>query len=348
MRKPERKNRGQQSVVTKLARLRPLWLLIFLGLAVHVLLPQFAQLGHLGAVLAAAAWWAVAASLMAQVLSYVGSGYVLYSLVSIFKQKLSIARGALITLAAYSMGLLGGGWVTTGTMTYQWLRDLHVKAQPAGLAGSIPLFLNNVALVVASTLGLAYLLFVHQLSGLQIVAFALVLLVMLAIGGAAFWGANHRKQLARKADDWASWLARNLHFSISPRRTSRSLREFYKSWDAMLAGEFLRPVAGAFLNVGFDALTLYFFFLAVGAPVNLGVLLAGYGLPLLVAKVAFIFPGGVGVVESSMVALYAGLGIASDKAVIVVLGYRIFSFWLPVLLGFPAIGWMRRIIAGEK
>jgi hypothetical protein len=49
-----------------------------------------------------------------------------------------------------------------------------------------------------------------------------------------------------------------------------------------------------------------------------------------------------------MVALYVGLGIDSDKAVIVVLGYRIFSFWLPVLLGFPAIAWMRRIIASEK
>ncbi len=344
MRKPERKNRDQQSVANKLARLRPLWLLIFFGLAVHVLLPQFAQLGHLGEVLAAAAWWAVAAALAAQVLSYLGSGYVLYSLVSIFKQKLSIARGVLITLAAYSMGLLGGGWVTTGTMTYQWLRDLQVKAQPAGLAGSIPLFLNNVALVVASTLGLAYLLFVHQLSGLQIVAFALVLVVMLAIGGAAFWGANHRRQLARKAGNWSHGLAK-LRIRRSPTRLAADLHNFFASWDAMLAGEFLRPVAGAFLNVGFDALTLYFLFLAVGAPVNLGVLLAGYGLPLLVAKVAFIFPGGVGVVESSMVALYAGLGIESGKAVIVVLGYRIFSFWLPVLFGFPAIAWMRRIVA---
>jgi hypothetical protein len=233
-------------------------------------------------------------------------------------------------------------------MRYQWLHDLRVKAQPAALAGSIPLFLNNVALVAASTLGLAYLLFVHQLSGALIVAFALVLLVMLVIAGTAFWGANHRKQLTRMMGNWARWLSTKLPVRISPWRVAASFRKFFASWDAMLAGEFLRPVAGAFLNVGFDALTLYFLFVAVGEPVNLGVLLAGYGLPLLVAKVAFIFPGGVGVVESSMVALYVGLGIPGDKAVIVVLGYRIFSFWLPVLLGFPAIAWMRRILASEN
>lgn len=248
--------------------MRPLWLLIFLGLAVYVLVPQFAQLGHLGAVLAATTWWAVTASLAAQALSYMGSGYVLYSLVAIFKQKLSVGRGILMTLAAYSMGLLGGGWVTTGTMTYQWLRDLRVKTQPAALAGSIPLFLNNVALVVASTLGLAYLLFVHQLSGLQIIAFALVLFVMIAVGGAAFWGAYHRQQLTKKAGDWARWLATRSPIRVSPRRLARGLHNFFTSWDAMLAGDFLRPVAGAFLNVGFDSLTLYFLFFAVGEPVN--------------------------------------------------------------------------------
>lgn len=338
----------QRTVFGGIKALRPLWLLIFLGLAVHVLLPQFAQLSQLGTMLAAAAWWSVGISILSQGLSYAGSGIVLQSLASTFKHRLSIGRGVLITLAAYSIGLLGGGWVTTGAVTYQWLRDLGVKAQPASLAGSVPLFLNNVALVSAETLGLGYLLLIHQLSVLQVIAFSLVLFVMLLIAAGAFWGAAHRKQVQKLAVTRGKRLARVFQFHFSPFRAGRSVHVFFASWDAMLAGQFQWPVLGAFLNVGFDALTLYFLFLAVGSPVNFGVLLAGYGLPLLLAKVAFIFPGGVGVIESSMAALYAGLGVPSEKAIVVVLGYRIFSFWLPVMLGFPAIAWTRRILVGNK
>ena len=49
---------------------------------------------------------------------------------------------------------------------------------------------------------------------------------------------------------------------------------------------------------------------------------------------AFLLPGGVGVVESTMAALYKGLGVPGSIAVVVILGYRLFSFWIPTLIGF--------------
>jgi len=48
------------------------------------------------------------------------------------------------------------------------------------------------------------------------------------------------------------------------------------------------------------------------------------------------FPGGVGVIEGSMVAMYESLKVPNDISVVVILGYRLFSFWLPSLLGFVA------------
>jgi uncharacterized membrane protein YbhN (UPF0104 family) len=36
-----------------------------------------------------------------------------------------------------------------------------------------------------------------------------------------------------------------------------------------------------------------------------------------------------------MVALYEALGVPSGVAVVVILSYRLLSFWIPVLLGFP-------------
>jgi glycosyltransferase 2 family protein len=94
--------------------------------------------------------------------------------------------------------------------------------------------------------------------------------------------------------------------------------------------------------VAFDMLTLYFMFVGAGEKVSLGVLLAGYGLPLLLGKVAFILPGGVGVVESSMVMLYNGLGVPPATTGVVVLGYRLVSFWIPSLVGFPIAAYLSR------
>jgi uncharacterized protein (TIRG00374 family) len=336
-----------ERIWSQLKALRPLWLLIFLGIAVHVLLPQFAELSHLGEVLVSAAWWAIGLSVAVQVLSYLSSGYVLHSLVKIFKQKLSVVRGVLVTMGSYSLGLMGGGWVTTGAVTYQWVRNLGVDAEAAGLAGSIPLFLNNVALIVIAAIGLIYLLVIHELTSIQIIAFVLVLAVMLGMAGLAFLAAGHRRQVAHIANIWRERLASRFNIRISEERVSAGIRDFFVDWDAMFKGKFIFPLLGAFGNVLFDALTLYFLFVAIGNPLNLGILLAGYGLPLLLAKVAFIFPGGVGIVESSMAALFASLGVSREKAIIAVLGYRIFSFWLPVLFGFPVIAFIRRL-AAEK
>jgi glycosyltransferase 2 family protein len=96
------------------------------------------------------------------------------------------------------------------------------------------------------------------------------------------------------------------------------------------------------MNVAFDMLTLYLLFLAAGEHISLSLLLAGYGLPLLLAKVAFFIPGGVGVVEGGMAALYHVLGIPLATVLAVVLGYRLISFWLPSLAGFPIAAYLQR------
>jgi hypothetical protein len=51
------------------------------------------------------------------------------------------------------------------------------------------------------------------------------------------------------------------------------------------------------------------------------VLVAGYGVPQLLGKLTVIL-GGIGLVESGMVGLYAILGIPKTGAVVVALGYK--------------------------
>lgn len=56
--------------------------------------------------------------------------------------------------------------------------------------------------------------------------------------------------------------------------------------------------------------------------------LAGYGLPLLLGKIAFVMPNG--------------LGVPDPITVVVVLGYRLISFWIPSLSGFPIAIYLQR------
>ena len=66
-------------------------------------------------------------------------------------------------------------------------------------------------------------------------------------------------------------------------------------------------------------------FLAAGHSLHISLLLAGYGVPLLLGRASFL-PGGIAVVEVAMTALYGGLGVPADVAVVAVLTYRLIRF----------------------
>jgi uncharacterized protein (TIRG00374 family) len=74
---------------------------------------------------------------------------------------------------------------------------------------------------------------------------------------------------------------------------------------------------------------------------------AGYTIPQLLGKV-LLLPGGVGAVEASMVALYASLGVRHEVGVIVILAYRVISFWIPTLLGLIAACYLEHTTRQKK
>jgi uncharacterized membrane protein YbhN (UPF0104 family) len=197
-------------------------------------------------------------------------------------------------------------------------------------------------LVLVSSFGLVHLILVNNLTQAQLIGFGATLLIMgLIIGSAAL--AVHFRNQATKADLWmSSRVTRLRRKSFDPNATQQAASDLFGAWDALWQGAWHRPAEGAFLNAAFDMLILYFLFLAAGQNISPGVLLTGYGLPLLLMKVAFIIPGGVGVVESSMAVLYNGLGVPPSTTVVVVLGYRLISFWIPSLAGFPIAAYLER------
>ncbi|MFN2164713.1 MAG: YbhN family protein [Anaerolineae bacterium] len=321
---------------------RSVLLLIVLGLAVHLLLPQITTLEHSLQVLKGMTWWAVALAAGAQVLSYLGSGVLLRAIAAITGDRLSVARGTLITAASYSVGLVGGGMVGGGAATYRWTRGSGLSAEGALLAGWLPAVVDDGVLLVVSVFGLLYLLVVHELTALQALSFGLIALMLSLLAAVIVWGTRHHPWLTNRATRLTRHWATLRRRPYDPAPTQASVDCLLDAWERLGGGGWRGPVLGATINTVFDMLTLYLVFIAAGHRVSLAVLLAGYGLPLLLGK-APLLPGGVGIVESTMAALYTSLGVPNAVAVVVILIYRFFSFWLPSLVGFPLVPMLQRM-----
>jgi uncharacterized membrane protein YbhN (UPF0104 family) len=314
--------------------------LLLLGVAVHLILPQITALEHSLQVVKEMAWWAVALAIAMQLLSYLGSGYLLQALAAVSGQRLSLVRGTAIFAAANSVGLVGGGPVGSIAVTYRWMRSSGTGREGAMLAGWLPSLLNSALLALIGILGLAHLLIAHELSTLQAIGFGGTLALLGLIAGIVLWGVHHRSRLTA----WAIWIAERWaalrHRSPDSTPAHAAVERLFHAWDALRTAGWRGPALGAAANVFFDLGTLFFLFVAAGHAVSPGILLAGYGLPLLLGKVSFL-PGGVGIVEGTMAALYNGLGVPDPVTVVVILAYRLLSFWLPTLVGFPLVPYLQ-------
>lgn len=333
----------QRLVIWVWRYLLPVLLLI---LAVHILLPQVSAFEHALWVIRRMLIWATVCAVIAQVLSYLGSGYLLRAIVAVVGQEFSVVRGALITAAASSIGLVAGGLLAGVAATYRWVRSSGVSVEGAILAGWLPTIFNNGALIVAAIAGLLHLLIVHELSTLQVISFALILLLLGLIIGGVLWSVRHRMRFVRLVVWIATRWAKLRRQTYDPAKTEVAVGKLFSAWDVLHTGGWRGPALGAVLNVFFDMLTLYFLFIAAGHGVGLGILLVGYGLPQLFGKMTFM-PGGIGVVESTMAAMYDGLGIPNGVSIVVIFAYRFISFWLPTLLGFMFVPYLQRASGGD-
>jgi len=95
------------------------------------------------------------------------------------------------------------------------------------------------------------------------------------------------------------------------------------------------------LNWGLDAACLAVSFVALSAKVPWPGLLVAYGAGQLASNLP-ITPGGIGVVEGSLVIALVAFGGAHDATVAAVLLYRVLSFWLLLPIGWICWAGLRR------
>lgn len=336
------KNHIYPWLLPKIRLVRYLLTLIIIGLAAVIFLPQITSLENSIRVIRSMSIWVVSLAVLAQICSYLGSGYLLKVIVDLGQSRLSIVRGVLITMAAASIGMVAGGWISAAATTYRWIEKDEDANEEAALAGILPPLYNNALLVILTIVGLMYLLIHHQLSSMQVAGYSLLLSILGTGILIVIYGIKHQEKVERLVLGGVNYLMHILRraYDVTPIR--KMMGNIFIGLTLLRKRGWTRSALGSVMNIGFDMLTLYLLFIAAGHAINIGVLVAGYSLSFLFAKGAFFIPGGIGVIESGMVAIYTNLGISGPICAVVILSYRLFSFWIPSLLGFAVLGYLQK------
>ena len=320
--------------------LRWVFILGLLALAVHLIIPQLGSLHESAAVLKTMKPWAVGLAIISEMMSYVALGYMMKRIVGLTGQHLTLHRAFGVTLAAGSVGLVAGGLVGIGGSSFRWLRDAGIRAEGALLAGWLPTLLNAATIGAFAMIGMVELVLLQRLSTFLWIAFGLSLGFLLAVGGAVFWASGHREGAKKILCRWQERFARLFRREPKPDALMATVDRLFDAFHILKTRGWKGPVIGAVAGVILDMGAMFWLYVAARNLVTPGKLLSGYALPLLIGKVAVI-PGGIGVVEGAMVALYHGFGVPTATATVVVLAYRVIAFWMPNLLGFCIIPFLQ-------
>jgi len=303
-------------------------LIIFLALVVHLLLPRIAVLDQSLHVFWSLSLWIVGAAVIAEIVSYCANGGLLHSIIVTAGERISLRRASAIVMAASTVCLVAGGIVGYGAAVYQWTRKSGTSRHTAAIAAWLPSVFDAAALVFVALAGAIELLLWRRLPRAAIVALVVITTCLVAVIAGSFYAMS-------RGERFMALLAR---VPIVRHRLGETADELPERLavvaDALRRRRGVEAASCALLNLIFDMTALALVFIAAGHPVSPFVLIAGYGVPLLLGRFSFL-PGGIAVIEVGMSALYTALGVPAEIAIVAILTYRFISFWLPTLVGIP-------------
>ncbi|HEV8659721.1 MAG TPA: YbhN family protein [Thermoanaerobaculia bacterium] len=312
---------------------RILPIVVILGLLVHVLLPRLDTIEDSLKMVRTLLPWAIAWAFFCEALSYLANGALLQSIVHIAGERLTLRRSVAIEIGAGTVALVAAGALGFGAAIYKWTRNAGITTEGAMLASWLPSLFDTMTLVIFALISAVELLIFHRLSRATMIALMIVVSILTTLVATLIVllvRSDWMMAVAARAARIVGRVFPEADESIILDAAERAAR----TWQMMRAGAWIRPAICSLLVLTFDVLCLRYAFLAVGQHLYLSVLLAGYGVPMLLGRASFL-PGGIAVIEVAMAALFSGLGVMSNVAVVGVLTYRLISFWIPTAIGIP-------------
>jgi len=138
------------------------------------------------------------------------------------------------------------------------------------------------------------------------------------------------------ADRFVGAIAKRFRF-VDPKTVSAFLHGLVKRFSELATDRRLMARATAWAAAQWltDAAALWIVLAAVGVTVQPDGLIIAFGLANVSAAIP-LTPGGVGVYEAVLTSSLVGFGVPRAEAIVAVLAYRLFEFWIPIPLGAAA------------
>jgi hypothetical protein len=233
--------------------------------------------------------------------------------------------------------------VTTGGLSgfavrmYFFMR-MGVPSGTAVIISLVQTFLTNVILLFFVVFGFGYLLASHEIRGLAFGATAAFLVVSVLATVVALLLLVNRNLRRRTLFVLAEVANTFLHRFLPARKPARvSIWRFQRNLNRGI--EFLMqrkrhmivPTLWIVVDWVATILILYSAFWMIGATISLGIVIVGFSVGIVLSIVSFV-PGGLGVMEGSMAAVFVSLSVPLETAVVAVLIFRVAYYFLPMLI----------------
>jgi uncharacterized protein (TIRG00374 family) len=224
--------------------------------------------------------------------------------------------------------LLPGGGATASALRYRLFTVAGMRS--ADVLSATAIETVGTSLVLALVFGAGLLLVLPSAGGNPYFLVAgVVAFVFLAFGGGAVVLLTRRQeQSVNLVRAVAEILPRANPATAERLVTNLAARLHALGGDRRLMA---RIFAWASANWLFDAASLWVFLRAFGQTPGLRGLLVGYGLAGILALLP-LTPGGLGIVEGTLVSVLVGFGTPHAHAVLGVITWRLAEFWLPIPL----------------
>jgi uncharacterized protein (TIRG00374 family) len=314
--------------------------LLFGALAAGIfgLLPRVGGLAHEAAGLRHARPAFLAAAVVAQGASLGCYAQLYRRVLAALKARIRFRLAADVILAAFFVSHLTPFGSAAGTLVNaSALEPEGIAAATTGEAIALTSLTSTVALMVLFGAGFAATAGQHVsrqylvIAGVAVCCVAAVLAAVLALGA--------HPAVAGRAGRWAATVARHVRPGLDPEQVGQTCSRLASLARTALTGrDFAVNFGLASGNLLFDLLSLDLVFLALRYQPGFGPLAVAYAAANIASAIP-LTPGGLGVIEVTLVAVTVGFGAPRATAVLAVLGYRIADYWLPLIPG--AVAYIR-------
>ena len=319
------------------------WILhgvLFVALAAGIfgLLPRLGGLTRDAAGLRHARLPFLVAAIVAQAISLGCYAQLYRQVLAALKARIRFRLATDVILASFFVSHLTPFGSAAGTLVnVNTLEAEGIDAATTGEAIGLTSLVSTVALIALFGIGFVATAGRHvSHTYLTVAGIALGLVVTVL---AAVLGIGAHPEIAGRAGRWAASVARHVRPSIDPDQVAKTSSRLAALARTELTGRtFLASSALASANLLFDLLSLDLMFVALRYQPGFGPLAVAYAAANIASAIP-VTPGGLGVVEVTLVAITVGFGAPRPTAVLAVIGYRIVEYWLPLIPG--AIAYLR-------